>query len=77
MDSCEEHSSILLFRSSLTEDAEDPAQKFPLNPEDELWAVCCGKGKQCKENPRVYLKAFVLLGPRFESYSYSQLLRQE
>lgn len=50
---------------------------FLLKPEDGLWAVCCGKGKHCKENPQVYFKAFVLLGPRLESYSHSQLRGQE
>lgn len=77
MDSSEDHSSIQLFRSSLAEDAEDPAQKFPLKREAGLWVASCGKRKHCKENPRVYLKAFMLLSPRLESYSYSQLLRQE
>lgn len=39
----------------------------------QLWVVCCGKGRHCKENPQVYLRAFMLFSPGFESYSYSQL----
>lgn len=41
-------------------------RNFFLQLEDVLWVVCCGKGKHCKKNPQVYLRAF---SPGLESYS--------